>query len=159
RASGAHEGEPRRGRCGNRVPNRRAVRAKLGDGRGDSAREQRGRRIPDRGRDRRSTSGARARVGGFRSFFRGATRARERRVHASCREQRIAVSAGRFDFERRALAASGGVLVAFLAVPLVALFVTTTVVDFGAGLLHPLVWPALRLSLLTTFISLVLVVV
>ncbi|MFO7179717.1 MAG: ABC transporter permease [Pseudomonadota bacterium] len=69
------------------------------------------------------------------------------------------MSAGRFDFERRALAASGGVLVAFLAVPLVALFVTTTVVDFGAGLLHPLVWPALRLSLLTTFISLVLVVV
>lgn len=47
---------------------------------------------------------------------------------------------------------------AFLAVPLVALFVTTTAVDFREGLKHPLVWPAVRLSLLTTSLSLVTVV-
>lgn len=69
------------------------------------------------------------------------------------------MNARRLALERRTLAVSGGLLVAFLALPLVALFVTTTFVDFRSGLSHPLVWPALRLSLLTTSISLVLVVV
>lgn len=68
------------------------------------------------------------------------------------------MSLRRLKAERRSLAAVGGVLVAFLAVPLAALFVTTTLVDFRSGLSHPLVWPALKLSLLTTSLSLVLVV-
>lgn len=68
------------------------------------------------------------------------------------------MSAPRLDTERRSLAALGGVLVAFLVVPLAALFITTTLVDFRAGLSHPLVWPALRLSLLTTSLSLLIVV-
>ncbi|NUQ75203.1 MAG: molybdate ABC transporter permease subunit [Polyangiaceae bacterium] len=68
------------------------------------------------------------------------------------------MSLRRLKAERRSLAAIGGVLVAFLAVPLAALFVTTTLVDFRSGLSHPLVWPALKLSLLTTSLSLVLVV-
>lgn len=68
------------------------------------------------------------------------------------------MSLRRLKVERRSLAAVGGVLVAFLAVPLAALFVTTTLVDFRSGLSHPLVWPALKLSLLTTSLSLVLVV-
>ncbi|MCC7382697.1 MAG: molybdate ABC transporter permease subunit [Deltaproteobacteria bacterium] len=46
----------------------------------------------------------------------------------------------------------------FLTVPLVALFARTTAGDFQAGLRHPLVWPALRLSLLTTSVSLIVVV-
>jgi len=68
------------------------------------------------------------------------------------------VSARRLAAERRSLAVAGGVLVAFLVVPLVALFLTTTAVDFRAGLSHPLVWRALRLSLLTTSLSLLLIV-
>ncbi len=56
------------------------------------------------------------------------------------------------------LAIVGGVLVAFLATPLLALFLGTTVTDFQEGLRHPLVWPALHLSLLTTSVSLVVVV-
>jgi len=64
----------------------------------------------------------------------------------------------RLEAERLSLAVAGVVLVAFLVVPLVALFVTTTRVDFEAGLLHPLVWPALRLSLVTTSLSLLIVV-
>lgn len=69
------------------------------------------------------------------------------------------MSARRLEAERTILAALGGVLVAFLSVPLIALFITTTFADFYAGLSHPLVWPALRLSLLTTSLSLLLVVV
>ncbi|KYF96373.1 molybdenum ABC transporter permease [Sorangium cellulosum] len=61
--------------------------------------------------------------------------------------------------ERGALAAIGAVLVAFLAVPILALFVTATAADVEQGLSHPLVWPALRLSLVTTAASLALVVV
>lgn len=60
--------------------------------------------------------------------------------------------------EHTVLAVVGGVLVAFLAAPLLALLVTTSGADFAAGLRHPLVWPALRLSLLTTCTSLVVVV-
>lgn len=61
--------------------------------------------------------------------------------------------------ERLALAAVGGALALVLALPLVALLATTTSVSFGAALAHPLVWPALRLSLLTTLVSLLVVVV
>ncbi|MBI2377887.1 MAG: molybdate ABC transporter permease subunit [Deltaproteobacteria bacterium] len=60
--------------------------------------------------------------------------------------------------QRTFLALVGGLLAAFLAIPLLALFARTTAVDFREGLRHPLVWPALRLSLLTTSVSLVLVV-
>jgi molybdate transport system permease protein len=56
------------------------------------------------------------------------------------------------------LGAMGSVLIAFLALPLLALFVTTTAFDFEQGIRHPLVWPALRLSLLTTSASLIIVV-
>jgi molybdate transport system permease protein len=61
--------------------------------------------------------------------------------------------------EQRALAVSGSLLVVFLAAPLVALIATASVASFEAGLREPMVWPALRLSLLTTSISLVVVVV
>lgn len=60
--------------------------------------------------------------------------------------------------ERAALAAAGCVLVAFLLLPLAALVVRTSPADVRSGLSHPLVWPALRLSLLTTSVSLALVV-
>lgn len=60
--------------------------------------------------------------------------------------------------EHLLLVVVGALLVAFLAIPLLALVVTTTAVDFEAGLRHPLVWPALRLSALTTSLSLVIVV-
>jgi molybdate transport system permease protein len=60
--------------------------------------------------------------------------------------------------EQCALALVSGVLVAFLAIPLLALVASTTAFDFEAGLRHPLVWPALRLSLLTTSVSLIIVV-
>jgi len=60
--------------------------------------------------------------------------------------------------QRRALVLSGAVLVLFLALPLVALLLSTSLTDFRDGLQHPLVWPALRLSLFTTLCSLVLVV-
>ena len=56
--------------------------------------------------------------------------------------------------ERWLIAVAGGVLALFLAVPLVALVVTTTRADLVSGLRDPLVWPALRLSLLTTTLSL-----
>jgi len=65
---------------------------------------------------------------------------------------------GRIRAERTAIRTLGGVLVAFLVLPLVALVVTTSFVDFEQGLSHPLVWPALRLSLLTTTISLAITV-
>lgn len=53
----------------------------------------------------------------------------------------------------------GAFLVVFLAVPLLALILGATASDLREGLRHPLVWPALRLSLLTTTVSLVVVVV
>lgn len=68
------------------------------------------------------------------------------------------MSIKRIGAERAGLAAAGGLLVAFLVVPLVALFVTTSLAEFRAGLALPLVWPALRLSLLTTSLSLLAVV-
>lgn len=47
----------------------------------------------------------------------------------------------------------------FLVAPLVGLVAATSFRDFMAGLAHPLVWPALRLSFLTTTTSLLCVVV
>jgi molybdate transport system permease protein len=57
-----------------------------------------------------------------------------------------------------ALLALGTMLVLFLALPFIGLVTTTSWRDFVAGLGHPLVWPALRLSVLTSTVSLVLVV-
>jgi molybdate transport system permease protein len=59
---------------------------------------------------------------------------------------------------RGLLAAFGAALAAFLILPLVALVVTATRADVAAGLSSALVGPALRLSLATTFASLVVVV-
>jgi molybdate transport system permease protein len=67
------------------------------------------------------------------------------------------VSVTRFRAEQWFLVAVGGLLAAFLLLPLIALFVMTTLPDFATGLGYSLVWPALRLSLLTTLISLGLV--
>jgi molybdate transport system permease protein len=64
----------------------------------------------------------------------------------------------RLGIERVLLLGVGSLLALFLAVPLLSLVLTTTGADFGAGLAHPLVWPALRLSLFTTALSVVLVV-
>jgi len=56
------------------------------------------------------------------------------------------------------LASSGAVLVLFLAAPLLGLVLATSFGDLRAGLQQPLVWPALRLSLTTTSVSLLVVV-
>lgn len=71
-------------------------------------------------------------------------------------EQRLA---RRQRFERALLGGLGGLLLAFLAVPVLGLLTGTSWADFCAGLAHPLVWPALRLSLLTTLVSLSVTVV
>jgi molybdate transport system permease protein len=60
--------------------------------------------------------------------------------------------------QRALLATLAAFLAAFLALPLLVLVTSTTYDDFVQGLAHPLVWPALRLSLLTTSFSLLLVV-
>lgn len=60
--------------------------------------------------------------------------------------------------ERAGLLALGALLAGFLALPIVALFVTSSPAALRDGLAHPLVGPALRLSLLTTTISLAVVV-
>jgi molybdate transport system permease protein len=60
--------------------------------------------------------------------------------------------------ERVGLAMFGSVLVAFLLLPVLALVATTPFDDLRDGLSHPLVWPAVRLSLFTTSASLVLIV-
>ncbi|MCA9532258.1 MAG: molybdate ABC transporter permease subunit [Myxococcales bacterium] len=64
------------------------------------------------------------------------------------------MSARRIRLQAGALALVGALLAAFLLVPLLALFLGTPPVDLAAGLRHPLVGPALRLSLLTTSLSL-----
>lgn len=66
--------------------------------------------------------------------------------------------AKRMFFERVLLWSVGLVLVVFLLAPVLALFMTSTLSELGAGLAHPLVGPALRLSLVTTSISLLIVV-
>ena len=65
----------------------------------------------------------------------------------------------RFASSEAPLFALGTALVLFLALPFVGLVTTTSWGDFVSGLGHPIVGPALRLSLLTTTLSLVLVVV
>ena len=59
---------------------------------------------------------------------------------------------------RLGFGAAAALLVAFLALPVIALVATTGARDFLAGLRSPLVGPALRLSLLTTSLSLATVV-
>ena len=56
------------------------------------------------------------------------------------------------------MALLGAVLLAFLAAPLVGLLASTTAADLAAGLEHPLIWPALQLSLFTTSVTLLIVV-
>src|ERR1041385_2444576 len=53
----------------------------------------------------------------------------------------------------------GGGMLAFLVVPVVALFVTGTPTDWLAGIRHPITVPALLLSLTTTALSLAVLVV
>ncbi|MCC6663631.1 MAG: molybdate ABC transporter permease subunit [Polyangiaceae bacterium] len=60
--------------------------------------------------------------------------------------------------QRVALALIGALLVLFLALPIVSLFASASATDVASGLRHPLVWPALRLSLTTTLITLAIVV-
>jgi molybdate transport system permease protein len=55
--------------------------------------------------------------------------------------------------------ALGGGLLAFLVLPVVALFATGSPADWLAGLRHPITVPALLLSLLTTGVSLIVLVV
>ncbi|MCC6214136.1 MAG: molybdate ABC transporter permease subunit [Polyangiaceae bacterium] len=68
------------------------------------------------------------------------------------------MSAGRLRLERGGLAVAGWGLLGFLALPVVALFLATSPSALRDGLSHPLVGPALRLSLLTTSLSLAIVV-
>lgn len=68
------------------------------------------------------------------------------------------MSSARLRFERWALIGSGGLLVALLLAPLLALFVKTSPETFLRGLAHPQVWSALKLSGLTTLASLLIVV-
>lgn len=65
---------------------------------------------------------------------------------------------GKMRSERALLASLGALLALFLVLPIAALFVTGTPTDLVRGLSHPLVWPALRLSLLTTTVTLGIVV-
>lgn len=81
--------------------------------------------------------------------LRGAPRAEVPGAPAARRRQRL---------EHALLAGAGLLLFAFMAAPLVGLFATASWNDFVAGLKHPLVWPALRLSLITTSASLACVV-
>jgi molybdate transport system permease protein len=67
------------------------------------------------------------------------------------------VSVDRLRGEQLLLWVGASVLVAFLALPLVALVVTSSFAEFTDGLESPLVWPALRLSLVTTAVSLAIV--
>jgi molybdate transport system permease protein len=73
---------------------------------------------------------------------------------ADSRQRRAAAAAGRI-----AGASAAALLLAFLLLPVAALFVSTGFSDLVSGLRHPLVMPALRLSLLTTSVSLIVVVV
>jgi len=55
-------------------------------------------------------------------------------------------------------AGAAGLLLTFMLLPIVSLVATLSWSEFVAGLRHPSVWPALKLSLLTTSISLSVVV-
>lgn len=61
--------------------------------------------------------------------------------------------------ERGLLQGAGLVLAVFIALPIAALFLTATPSELGAGLGHEAVWPALSLSLYTSWLSTVLIVV
>jgi molybdate transport system permease protein len=61
-------------------------------------------------------------------------------------------------WQRFALGALGALLVGFLALPLLALYATASLSDVQLGLHHPLVWPALKLSVFTTLTTSVIVV-
>jgi molybdate transport system permease protein len=61
--------------------------------------------------------------------------------------------------ERLALTGLGALLLVFLLLPIVALFATSTVTGFVAGLRYPLVIPAMLLSIVTTSVSLLVVVI
>lgn len=67
-------------------------------------------------------------------------------------------SGPRFSRVTLALGALGGALVVFLLLPIVGLLSGTSLADVRAGLGHPLVAPALELSLLTTTLSVTLVI-
>lgn len=67
------------------------------------------------------------------------------------------MSAARLDAERRLLAVAGGVLAVFLGLPLFALVATTSGAALVEGLGDAIVGPALRLSLLTTGASVLVV--
>jgi molybdate transport system permease protein len=69
------------------------------------------------------------------------------------------MSVRRIRFERLLLGALGAGLVVILMAPVLALMVRTPPSEFWAGLFHPLVWSALKLSATTTFASLSIVVV
>lgn len=55
-------------------------------------------------------------------------------------------------------AGAAGIFLSFMLLPIVALVATLSWGEFRAGLAHPTVWPALRLSLITTGCSLAIVV-
>ena len=65
----------------------------------------------------------------------------------------------RLPFQKFVLHAFSFFLAAFLVFPILALFASSTPQEVLEGLGHPLVWPALRLSLLTSTTSLVATVV
>jgi molybdate transport system permease protein len=69
------------------------------------------------------------------------------------------VSPGRLGRERWLLAGLGSVLAMFLLLPLLALAFATTPTSFFAALGHPLVGASLRLSVVTTLVTLAIVVV
>lgn len=56
-------------------------------------------------------------------------------------------------------ASAAGVLLTFMLLPILALVATLSWNEFRAGITHPTVWPALKLSLYTTTTSLTLIVV
>lgn len=79
--------------------------------------------------------------------------------HGRFMVKKRATRSWRLDLEQSGLAILGGVLAVFLLIPLVALLWKTPFSDLRGGLTHPLVWPALKLSLLTSSCSLMLVLV
>lgn len=60
--------------------------------------------------------------------------------------------------ERMALGVGGALLALVLTIPVVSLIATSSWTEFVSGLGHPMVGPALKLSLITTAISLVIVI-
>ena len=54
---------------------------------------------------------------------------------------------------------AAGLLLSFMLLPIIALVATLSWAEFRAGITHPLVWPALKLSLITTLTSLTIVIV